>query len=100
MLLNQTHHTDLTGFQDSGNVPFIERLFSVGQLLPCYVLAVQNSRINLSINPKLINEHLTARDIKPKLVSGPCSAVDCEESGHPWCILMEGVCPKLQLSES
>ena len=58
--------------QDSGasasKVPLMERLFSVGQLLPCYVLAVHNSRINLSINPRLVNEHLTTKDLKPKLV--------------------------------
>lgn len=47
----------------------MERLFSVGQLMPCYVQAVDGPRISLSVNPRLVNSHLTAKDIKQKLVS-------------------------------
>ena len=47
----------------------MDRLFSVGQLMPCYVQAIKGSLMNLSVNPCLVNSHLTARDIKPNLVS-------------------------------
>lgn len=54
----------------------MERLFSVGQLLPCCVQAVGGDRVNLSVSPKLINSHLSARDIKPNLVGlGPATSV-------------------------
>lgn len=50
-------------------VPLMERLFSVGQLMPCYVQAVEKGgRISLSVSPELVNSHLSAKDVKPKLV--------------------------------
>lgn len=52
----------------SSEVPLMERLFSVGQLMPCYVQAVEKGRVSLSVNPELINSHLSAKDLKPKLV--------------------------------
>ena len=51
------------------HIPSMEQLFVVGQLMPCYVQAVEDSRISLSVNPRLINSHLTAKDITAKLVS-------------------------------
>jgi len=48
----------------------MERLFNVGQLMPCYVQAVRGSLVNLSVNPQLTNAHVTAKDLKPKLVKG------------------------------
>ena len=65
--LEHTGHFHLL-FQDC-SVPLMERLFAVGQLLPCYVQAVSKGRISLSVNPQLINSHLSAKDIKPNLVS-------------------------------
>ena len=61
-----------THLQVSGEsrVPLMERLFSVGQMMPCIVQAVEKGRVNLSVNPQLVNSHLVAKDIKPKLVSG------------------------------
>lgn len=50
--------------------PTLNRLFHVGQLLPCYVLGVEGgSRVSLSTNPRLVNAHLTHRDIQPGMVS-------------------------------
>lgn len=46
----------------------MERLFSVGQLMPCYVQAIKGTLANLSVKPYLVNSHLLAKDIKPKLV--------------------------------
>lgn len=46
----------------------MERLFSVGQLLPCYVQAVEKGRVSLSVNPELVNSHISAKDVKPNLV--------------------------------
>jgi len=47
----------------------MERLFSVGQLMPCYVQGVEKGRVSLSVSPALVNSHLSAKDIKPKLVN-------------------------------
>ena len=50
--------------------PTLNRLFHIGQLLPCYVLGVEGgSRVSLSTNPRLVNAHLTHRDIQPGMVS-------------------------------
>lgn len=50
--------------------PSLSRLFHVGQLLPCYVLGVEGgSRVSLSTNPRLVNSHLTHRDIRPGMVT-------------------------------
>ena len=37
--------------------------------MPCYVSAVEGGRISLSVNPRLVNTHLTVKDIKPGMVS-------------------------------
>jgi hypothetical protein len=47
----------------------MERLFSVGLLMPCCVQAVEKGRVSLSVNPELINSHLSAKDVKPKQVT-------------------------------
>lgn len=59
-------------------VPLMGRLFSVGQMMPCLVQAVEKGRVNLSVNPQLVNSHLVAKDIKPKLVSAShCEFSNC-----------------------
>ena len=49
-------------------IPSLERLFHVGALMPCYVTAVGGRRVSLSVNPRLVNTHLTAKDIRPNMV--------------------------------
>lgn len=65
----------IVSVQDSA-VPLMERLFSVGQLMPCCVQEVGGDRINLSVSPRLVNSHLSAKDIKPNLV-GASTALVC-----------------------
>lgn len=48
----------------------MEELFTVGQLMPCYVQAMEGPRVSLSVNPHLVNSYLKAKDIVPKLVRG------------------------------
>ena len=58
--------------------PSLGRLFHVGQLLPCYVLGVEGgTRVSLSVNPRLVNTHLTHRDIRPGMVSSVLVGVVC-----------------------
>ncbi len=54
-------------FQDVGP-PSLANLFLRGQLLPCYVLTVDGGRVSLSLNPRLVNSHLTHTDIKSGMV--------------------------------
>ena len=66
----------VTVFQGEDSSPSLGRLFHVGQLLPCYVLAVEGgTRVSLSVNPRLINTHLTHRDIKPRMVNTKYSLI-------------------------
>ena len=59
--------------QVEDSAPNLSRLFSVGQLLPCYVLGVEGgTRVSLSVNPRLVNAHLTHRDIRPGMVCYDC----------------------------
>ena len=55
-------------------VPSLERLFRVGTLMPCYVTAVGGKRVSLSVNPRLVNTHLTEKDIKPNMVGSGVEA--------------------------
>lgn len=61
---------DLAARRDGMEAPSLERLFHVGSLLPVYVASVDSERlrIGLSVNPRLINSHITSRDIKSGLV--------------------------------
>lgn len=50
------------------SVPKMEQLFQIGALLPCYVTAVSDTRVLLSINPRLVNANLSASDVKADMV--------------------------------
>ena len=36
--------------------------------MTCYVLSVDGGRVSLSVNPQLVNTHLSSGDIKPGMV--------------------------------
>ena len=36
--------------------------------MTCYVLSVDGGRVSLSVNPRLVNTHLSSGDIKPGMV--------------------------------
>ncbi len=61
---------DSAAAREETEIPSLERLFDVGSLLPVYVTSVDGgrSRIGLSVNPRLVNSHITAKDVKPGLV--------------------------------
>ncbi len=61
---------DSAAGREETEIPSLERLFDVGSLLPVYVTSVDGgrSRIGLSVNPRLVNSHITAKDVKPGLV--------------------------------
>jgi len=70
-------------------IPSLERLFHVGALMPCCVTAVGGRKVSLSVNPRLVNTHLTAKDIRPNMVGmgmwcvvGGCGCVVC--GGWVW----------------
>ena len=58
--------------EESGGkkVPDLSKMYRVGQLLSCYVLNVNDSekQVKLSINPKLINNQLTTKNLIPTMV--------------------------------
>ena len=58
--------------EESGGkkVPDLSKMYRVGQLLSCYVLNVNDSekQVKLSINPKLINNQLTTKNLIPNMV--------------------------------
>lgn len=59
---------DETETAEGPETPRLERLFQVGSLLPCYVMAVDGRKVALSVNPRLVNSNRTPRDIAPGLV--------------------------------
>ena len=69
--------------QGDDTSPSLARLFHIGQLLPCYVLAVEGgTRVSLSVNPRLVNTHLTHRDIKPGMVIMNLCILTCTINYH------------------
>lgn len=55
---------------DEKKVPDLSKMYRIGQLLSCYVLKVNDSKkqVQLSINPKLINNQLTTKNLIPNMV--------------------------------
>jgi rRNA biogenesis protein RRP5 len=51
----------------------LSQMFHVGQIFPCYVLSVDDkNHVMLSINPRLVNVHLTARTLYPNMLISGC----------------------------
>lgn len=54
--------------EDEGGVPELKELFRIGQVLPCYVLETDERNIQLALNPRLVNSHMTAKSLRPNMV--------------------------------
>ena len=64
--------------EEEKEVPDLSKMYRVGQLLPCYVLHNDTNEklVQLSINPKLINNQLTSKDLLPNMVRESLCLID------------------------
>ena len=78
------------------SVPKMEQLFQIGTLLPCYVMAVRDTKVvSLSINPRLVNANLSASDVKADMVGHiTCSTIHTTHTHThtvPLCVTVPGL---------